>query len=205
MDNLADITYAFSTCEMKSMWYYYIKICKEVINLRETLYDIKNRRSCRKYLTKQIKDEELNAILEAGMYAPTGMGKQSPYIVVVQEPELVRKLSIMNARVAGMKGDPFYGAPTVLIVFADKERPTYLYDGTLVMGNLMNAAQAVGVDSCFIFRAKEMFESEEGKKLMNRWGLPDTCEGIGNCILGYRAEGGVREAAPRKENYIIRA
>lgn len=89
--------------------------------MKETLYDLKNRRSCRKYLPEQIKDDELNAILEAGTYAPTGMGKQSPYIVVVQEPELVKKLSRMNAAVAGMNGDPFYGAPTVLIVFADKD------------------------------------------------------------------------------------
>ena len=173
--------------------------------MKETLYDLKNRRSCRKYLPEQIKDDELNAILEAGTYVPTGMGKQSPYIVVVQEPELVKKLSRMNAAVAGMDGDPFYGAPTVLIVFADKERPTYLYDGVLVMGNLLNAAQAVGVDSCYIFRAKEVFESPEGKNLMKKWGLPENCEGIGNCILGYRDEGGVKEAAPRKDNYIIRA
>ena len=126
-------------------------------------------------------------------------------IVVVQKPELIEKISKMNAKVMGQDIDPFYGAPTVLIVLADTQRPTYLYDGALVMGNLMNAAQAVGVDSCYIFRAKEVFASEEGKALLKEWGIPEHYEGIGNCILGYRAEGGVKEAAPRKVDYIIRA
>ena len=173
--------------------------------MKETLIDLKERRSCRKYLPQQIKEEELNAILAAGTYAPTGMGAQSPVIVVVQKPELIEKISKMNAKVMGQDIDPFYGAPTVLIVLADTQRPTYLYDGALVMGNLMNAAQAVGVDSCYIFRAKEVFASEEGKALLKEWGIPEHYEGIGNCILGYRAEGGVKEAAPRKVDYIIRA
>ncbi len=173
--------------------------------MKETLIDLKERRSCRKYLPQQIKEEELNAILEAGTYAPTGMGAQSPVIVVVQKPELIEKISKMNAKVMGQDIDPFYGAPTVLIVLADTQRPTYLYDGALVMGNLMNAAQAVGVDSCYIFRAKEVFASEEGKALLKECGIPEHYEGIGNCILGYRAEGGVKEAAPRKADYIIRA
>ena len=173
--------------------------------MKETLIDLKERRSCRKYLPQQIKEDELNAILEAGTYAPTGMGAQSPVIVVVQKPELIEKISKMNAKVMGQDIDPFYGAPTVLIVLADTQRPTYLYDGALVMGNLMNAAQAVGVDSCYIFRAKEVFASEEGKALLKEWGIPEHYEGIGNCILGYRAEGGVKEAAPRKADYIIRA
>lgn len=173
--------------------------------MKETLIDLKERRSCRKYLPQQIKEEELNAILEAGTYAPTGMGAQSPVIVVVQKPELIEKISKMNAKVMGQDIDPFYGAPTVLIVLADTQRPTYLYDGALVMGNLMNAAQAVGVDSCYIFRAKEVFASEEGKALLKEWGIPEHYEGIGNCILGYRAEGGVKEVAPRKADYIIRA
>ena len=172
--------------------------------MKETLQDIKKRRSCRKFRSEQIKDEELNAILEAGTYAPTGMGKQSPVIVVVQKPELISKLSKMNATVMGADCDPFYGAPTLLIVLANPEISTYLYDGVLVMGNLLNAAQAVGVDSCYIFRAKQVFASEAGKELLREWGIPDTYEGIGNCILGYRAEGGVKEAAPRKADYIIR-
>ena len=146
--------------------------------MKETLQDLKERRSCRSFLPQQVKEEQLNAILEAGTYAPTGMGMQSPVIVVVQKPELVAKLSKMNAAIMGRDMDPFYGAPCVLVVLADTQRPTYVYDGALVMGNLMNAAQAVGI--------------------------PEHYEGIGNCVLGYRAPGGVKEAAPRKGNYIVR-
>ena len=130
--------------------------------MKETLRDLKERRSCRAYLPEQIREEALAAILEAGTYAPTGMGRQSPVIVAVQDPETRNALSRMNAAVMGRDGDPFYGAPTVVVVLADPEIGTYLYDGVLVMGNLMNAAQAVGVDSCYIFRAKEVFETAEG-------------------------------------------
>lgn len=132
----------------------------------EVLKAMKTRRSIRKYKPEQITDEQLDAILEAGTYAATGMGKQSPVIVVVQKPELIGKLSKMNAAVMGSSNDPFYGAPTVLIVLADPEIGTYHEDGSLVMGNLMLAAHAVGVDSCWIHRAKEEFESEEGKALL---------------------------------------
>lgn len=172
--------------------------------MKETLQDLKERRSCRAYLPEQIREEALAAILEAGTYAPTGMGRQSPVIVAVQDPETRNALSRMNAAVMGRDGDPFYGAPTVVVVLADPEIGTYLYDGVLVMGNLMNAAQAVGVDSCYIFRAKEVFETAEGKALLRKWGIPERYVGIGNCILGYGAPGGKQEAAPRKENYIVR-
>ncbi len=172
--------------------------------MKETLRDLKERRSCRAYLPEQIREEALAAILEAGTYAPTGMGRQSPVIVAVQDPETRNALSRMNAAVMGRDGDPFYGAPTVVVVLADPEIGTYLYDGVLVMGNLMNAAQAVGVDSCYIFRAKEVFETAEGKALLRKWGIPERYVGIGNCILGYGAPGGKKEAAPRKENYIVR-
>ena len=121
----------------------------------EVLKAMKTRRSIRKYKPEQITDEQLDAILEAGTYAATGMGKQSPVIVVVQKPELIAKLSKMNAAVMGSSNDPFYGAPTVLIVLADPEIGTYHEDGSLVMGNLMLAAHAVGVDSCWIHRAKD--------------------------------------------------
>ena len=173
--------------------------------MNETLKTLKERRSCRKYLPRQVEAEVLDAILEAGTYAPTGMNRQSPVIVAVHNPETVRKLSRMNAAVMGADTDPFYGAPTVLVVLADPAVCTYVYDGALVMGNLMNAACALGVDSCYIFRAKEMFATEEGKKLLRSWGVPEHFEGIGNCILGYRADGGIREAAPRKKNYIVKA
>ena len=160
----------------------------------EVLNAIKTRRSIRKYKAEQITDEQLDAILEAGTYAATGMGKQSPVIVVVQKPELIAKLSKMNAAVMGTTSDPFYGAPTVLIVLADPERGTYVEDGSLVMGNLMLAAHAVGVDSC---------ASPEGKALLKEWGLSENYIGIGHCILGYR-DCEYPEAKERKADYIVR-
>jgi len=169
--------------------------------MQETLKDLKVRRSCRSYKTEQIKAEELNLILEAGTYAPTGMGMQSPIMVVVQDQETIQKLSEMNAAVMGKSDiDPFYGAPTVVIVLADKNRPTYVCDGSLVIGNLMNAAHAIGVGSCWVHRAKEMFESDEGQKLLKKWDIKGDYAGIGNCILGYAVE--EAEAKPRKDKYI---
>ena len=171
----------------------------------QALECMKTRRSCRRYLDKQITKEALSAILEAGTYAPTGMGKQSPVIVAVQDAETIRQLSRLNAAVMNGTGDPFYGAPTVLVVFADSERPTWLEDGALVMGNLLNAAHAAGVASCYIYRAREVFRTEEGRALMKKWGLSENYIGVGNCILGYASEGGEKEAAPRKSDYIIMA
>ena len=147
---------------------------------------IKERRSVRKYKKEQISDEQLQAILEAATYAPTGMGMQSPVMVVVQKPEMVQKLSRLNAAVMGSDGDPFYGAPTVVVVLADSSRGTCVEDGSLVMGTLLLAAHAVGVDSCWIHRAREVFDSPEGKALLKEWGLPEHYIGVGNCILGYR-------------------
>ena len=172
--------------------------------MKETLVDLKERRSCRKYRPEQIKEEELKAILEAGIYAPTGMGAQSPVIVAVQDKETRDYLSKLNAQVMGGTGDPFYGAPTVLVVLADKNRRTYVDDGNMVIGNLLNAAHAVGVDSCYIYRAREVFNSEAGKELLEKWGIHGDYEGIGNCILGYGLPEGKKEAAPRKEGYVIR-
>lgn len=169
-----------------------------------TLKDLKERRSIRAYRPEQIKEEELQKILEAGTYAPTGMGMQSPKIIVVQDQETRDYLSKLNARVMGDEGaDPFYGAPTVLVVLASKERPTCVEDGSLVMGNLMNAAHAVGVGSCWIHRAREVFGSEEGKELLKKWGVEGDYIGVGHCILGYPADGAVPEAKPRKDDYIV--
>lgn len=171
--------------------------------MKETLTDLKERRSCRKYTSRQVEKEKLDLILEAGTYAPTGRNAQSPVIVAVQNPETVRALSKLNASVMGADTDPFYGAPTVLIVFADSTVNTYRDDGALVMGNLLNAAHAVGVDSCFIYRAREAFKTEEGKSFLKKWGLDEKYEGIGNCILGYGEEGGFRPVSERKKDYII--
>jgi nitroreductase len=169
--------------------------------MTDTLTTLKTRRSCRKFDGRPITEEQLNTILEAGTYAPTGMGKQSPIMIAVQDKQTIEKLSKMNAAVMGAGIDPFYGAATVVIVLADRKVPTYLYDGSLVMGNLMNAAEAVGVQSCWIHRAKEVFDSEEGKALLKEWGVEGDYEGIGNCVLGY---GEKAPEKPRKENYIYR-
>lgn len=171
--------------------------------MKETLVDLKERRSCRKYSSKQVEKEKLDLILEAGTFAPTGRNAQSPVIVAVQDPETVRALSKLNASVMGADTDPFYGAPTVLVVFADSTVNTYRDDGALVMGNLLNAAHAVGVDSCYIYRAREAFKTEEGKRFLKKWGLDEKYEGIGNCILGYGEEGGIRPVSERKKGYII--
>lgn len=171
--------------------------------MNEVLKCLKERRSVRKYKAEQIKDSELNQILEAGTYAATGMGMQSPIMVVVQNPEMIAKLSKMNAAVMGVNSDPFYGAPTVVIVLADAERGTCVEDGSLVMGNLMNAAYSVGVDSCWIHRAREVFATEEGKALLKEWGIEGNYIGVGHCLLGYR-DCELPQAKPRKENYIYR-
>jgi nitroreductase len=147
-------------------------------------------------------EELISQVVEAGMYAPTGRGAQSPVIVAVTNKAVRDRLSEMNAEVLGASADPFYGAPVVLIVLADKSRPTYLYDGSLVMGNLMNAAHAVGLGSCWIHRAKEVFASAEGKALLKEWGIDGDYEGIGHCVLGYPVEGQPQEAKPRKADYV---
>ena len=168
--------------------------------MNETIKNLIERRSCRKYSTTQIKEEELNSVLKAGEYAPTGMGRQSPIILVLQNKEKIEKLSKLNAKIMGTDKNPFYGAPTVLIVLADKNIGTYKEDGSLVLGNLMNAAYSLGLGSCWIHRAKEEFETEEGKELLKEWNIPENYVGIGHCILGYPEE--KSEAKPRKEDYI---
>ena len=169
--------------------------------MNDVLETIKSRRSIRKYKSDMVPQDKLEKIIEAGTYAATGMGKQSPIIVAVTNKELRDKLSAMNAKIMGTNTDPFYGAPVVLIVLADKSRPTYLYDGSLVMGNLMLEAEAQGVGSCWIHRAKEEFESEEGKEILKSLGIEGDYEGIGHCVLGY-ADGPEPKAAPRKDSYV---
>lgn len=166
----------------------------------EVFDNMLSRRSIRKFTDEMVPDEVIEKIIQAGTYAPTGMGKQSPIIIAVTNREVRDKLSALNASVMGGKGDPFYGAPVVLVVLADKSIPTYLYDGSLVMGNLMLAAHDLGVGSCWIHRAREEFASEEGKAILKELGIEGDYEGIGNCILGY-ADGPEPEAKPRKENY----
>ena len=149
--------------------------------MKETIQDLKTRRSIKKYKPEQITKNELIQVLEAGMNAPSGMNRQAAVMVAVQEPETVKKLSAMNAAVMGVSSDPFYGAPTVIVVLAD---------------------HGLGLGACWIHRAKEVFSLAEGKKLLEKWGLDENYEGIGHCVVGY-GEGDYPGAKAKKENYVI--
>jgi nitroreductase len=186
------------------LWYYNTEEnIRRIMIMADSLKVMQTRRSCRAYKPQLIEDEKLEKIIKAGTFAATGRGKQSPIMIVVTNRELRDKLSKMNARIMGRDDgfDPFYGAPELIVVLADRSMPTYIYDGSLVMGNLMNAAEAVGVNSCWIHRAKEEFESEEGKKILNELGIVGDYEGIGHLVLGYAATP-VNAPAPRKDNYV---
>lgn len=169
--------------------------------MNEVIQTIKDRRSCRKYKDTMIPKEDILEIIEAGLYAASGMGRQSTIILAITEKKVRDQLSKMNASIMNSNNDPFYGAPVVLVVLADKNVPTAIYDGSLVMGNLMLAAEAKGIASCWIHRAKEEFESEEGKALLKQLGIEGEYEGVGHCILGY-ADGEKTKAADRKENRV---
>ena len=168
----------------------------------DAMYNLLNRRSVRKYSDKQVPDELLDQVLEAGLYAPTGMNTQNIYMVAVRDKETRDLMMKLNAAVMGRDGDPFYGAPCVIVVLGDANGYPVVENGSLVLGNLMNAAHAVGLGSCWIHRANQTFETEEGKALLRAWSLPETLVGIGNCILGYAEE--VPEARPRKEGRIVK-
>ena len=169
--------------------------------MSETLETIKTRRSIRKYKDTPIPEDILNKIIEAGTYAPSGMGKQSTIILAVTNKDVRDQLSKINASIMGSTNDPFYEAPVVLVVLADKSVRTHVYDGSLVMENLMLAAHDLGVGSCWIHRAKETFETEEGKELLKSLGIEGEYEGIGNCILGY-PDGELPVAKQRKDNFV---
>ena len=170
--------------------------------MNETLKVMETRRSCRNFdPEKAVSEADIQAIVKAGTYAASGMGKQSPIILAVTNKELRDKISAENAKIMGVAIDPFYGAPVILIVLADKNVPTHVYDGSLVMGNLMNAAESLGLGSIWIHRAKEEFESDFGKKILADLGIEGEYEGIGHCAIGYAAAP-AKEAAPRKENYV---
>ena len=160
------------------------------------------RRSVRNFKPEQITDEELKAVLDAGTFAPTGMNRQDPWIVAVQNPDIIAQLVRMNAAVMGKEGNPYYGAPTIVLVFASQPEqwPNGMADGTLVLGNMMNAAHAVGLASCWINREREMFGTDEGRALMARFGLPEGLMGVGALALGYAAAP-LPPARPRKQQY----
>ena len=172
--------------------------------MNEVIRCLCERRSCRSYAQTQVEEEKLALILKAGTFAASGMGRQPAKIVVLQNKEDIDALEKLNASIMGREGThPFYGAPTVCIVLTQADAFTGLEDASLVMGNLMNAAHSLGVDSCWIHRAKEEFETEEGRKMLEKWGISGAWRGVGHCLLGY-ANAENRPAAPRKEDYIIR-
>ncbi|HIJ76606.1 MAG TPA: nitroreductase [Deltaproteobacteria bacterium] len=171
--------------------------------MNETIKTLLERRSIRKFKPERIKEEELNAILDAGMYAPSGANQQSALFVVIQDKETLKKLSAMNAAVLGKDFDPYYGAPTVILVFADKSKISPVEDASLALGNMFNAAASLGIGSCWVHRTKEMFETDEGKYLLSKWGITGDYIGVGSCILGY-PDCKHPKAAPRKDNFVIR-
>ena len=172
--------------------------------MNEVIKAITGRRSIRAFNTKEVSKELIDEIINAGTYAASGRGFQSAIIIAVTDKETRDSLSEENRKIGGWNEgfDPFYGAPVVLIVLADKSRPTYIYDGSLVMGELMLAAHSLGLGSCWIHRAKEEFESEKGKNFLKELGIEGDYEGIGHCVIGYY-DGDLPEPAPRKENRVF--
>jgi nitroreductase len=172
--------------------------------MSEVMDKIVSRKSIRSFKPDMPDKAVLDEILKAGTYAATGRNFQSPIIIAVTDKKLRDELSAMNAKIMGKDEgfDPFYGAPAVLIVLADKSVPTYIYDGSLVMGNLMLAAHDKGLGSCWIHRAKEEFETERGKEILRSLGIEGEYEGIGHCVLGY-AQNDPAPASPRKEGYVV--
>ena len=167
----------------------------------DAMANLLTRRSIRSYRPDMLPREVIEKIAEAGTYAPTGMNRQTPIIVAVTNKALRDRMSRLNAAVLNMDSDPFYGAPVVLVVLAERSAPNHVYDGSLVMANLMLAAHAMGVGSCWINRAREVFDTDEGKAILRDLGIEGDYEGVGNCILGY-TEGEEPQAKPRKENWV---
>ena len=165
---------------------------------------METRRSVRAYLPNAVPEEKLKRILRAGLYAASGMGRQSAMILCVTDKALRDRLMRMNAAIMGTpEKDPFYGAPCVLVVLADRSIPTAVYDGSLVLGNMMLAAHAEGLGSCWIHRAREEFDSDEGKAILHDLGVEGDYEGVGHLIVGY-ADGAEPEAKPRREGRVLR-
>lgn len=170
--------------------------------MNETIRILQSRHSTKHYTDRQVEDAVLDEILETGLYAPSGLNNQSVYSVAVRDKETRDLLAQLNTEIRGVSDDTFYGAPCVIVVLADPANGTWVEDGSLVMGNLLNAATALGVDSCWIHRARETFDRPEGKELLKKWGLPETLRGVGNCILGYTDKS--HTPKPRKDGRILK-
>ena len=170
--------------------------------MNESIKTMLNRRTIRKYKPEQIKDDELNAVLEAGRYAPSGANSQSPLFIVVQNKEMRETITKLNAAVLGKDIDPYYGAPTIIIVLADKTKVTPVEDASLALGNMFNAAYSLGLGSCWVHRIRQIFEGEEGKALLKKWGVEGDYIGVGSCALGY-PDCEQPKPSPRKENFVV--
>lgn len=179
--------------------------------MNQTIENIISRRSVKKYEAKEVPVELVEQVVKAGMYAPSGMNMQSAKIIAVMNKDMRDRLSRINLgiitgrnlKTSSGHSDPFYGAPVVLVVLAKKEVGTNIYDGSLVMENMMIAANSLGLGSCWIHRAKETFETEEGKQILAELGIKDEYVGIGNCILGYAAPDALKPQAERKEDFVV--
>lgn len=171
--------------------------------MNEVIEAMRERRSVRAYTEEVPSDELIERVVDAGLWAASGRGRQSPIVLAVTDRALRDRLSAMNARIMGAPEgtDPFYGAPVVLVVLADRSVPTHVYDGSLVMGNLMLAAHELGLGSCWIHRAREEFDTPEGRQILANLGVEGDYEGVGHCVLGYAAE--VPEPKPRREGRLV--
>ncbi len=167
----------------------------------DVLKTIKSRRSVRAYKPDAVPSELLDAVLEAGTYAPTGGGRQSPVIVAVTSEKIRNQIAELNAAVMGKDVDPYYGAPAIILVLAEGTARTFVEDGSCVLENMMLAASSLGLGSVWVHREREIFDSEQGKKLLREWNLPETLRGVGSIALGYPA-GPLVEAAKRKDGYV---
>ncbi len=168
----------------------------------EVLNTIRTRRSVRAYKSDPVPQELLRTVCEAGTYAPTGGGRQSPVIIAVTSEKYRCEIARLNANVMGRDADPYYGAPTVILVLANGEASTFVEDGSCVLENMMLAAASLGLGSVWVHREREIFDSADGKALLREWGLPETLRGVGSIALGYPAAAPA-DAAARKENYIV--
>lgn len=170
--------------------------------MNETIKVLLTRCSTKSYTDRQVEDTVLDTILEAGLYAPSGMNRQGTVMVAVRDKATRDLLAKLNTEIRGADSDMFYGAPCVIVVLADPAHNTWVEDGSLVMGNLLTAAHALGVSACWVHRARETFDRPEGKELLRAWGLPETLRGVGNCILGYADK--QPQPKTRKENRIVK-
>jgi nitroreductase len=170
--------------------------------MNETLRCLRGRRSIRSFKPQQVTDEELHAVLEAGMYAPSGANQQAALLIVVQDPQTRATLSRMNQAVKPADSDPYHDAPTIILVLADQSKVTPVEDASLALGNMFNAAFSLGLGSCWVHRERQMFASDQGQALLKKWGVEGDYVGVGACVLGY-PEGEHPQAGPRKDGYVV--